>query len=127
MADIRVSGFDDFKKNRKILEVEFRKQLELSMNQGALLVVARAKENLAGKNAPNPYRHWITGNLSRSVKASTKFISPTVLESSVGTGVHYAPYIENLPDGGFLAPALQAVYPEVVKKVYTDLRRLFRQ
>jgi hypothetical protein len=126
MGDIRINGFDDMKKNRKILEARFRRQLEKTMNESALLVVARAKQNLAGKNEPHPYRHWITGNLSRSIKASTEFVSETVIESKIGTAVRYAPYIENLPDGGFLLPALKSLSSELAKKVYTDLRRLFR-
>jgi len=124
---MKVTGDDAFKKNiHKLLNVDFRLALEKTVNESGILVATRAKENLKGKYEPSPYRHWITGNLSRSVKSVTEWKSAEVLECRIGTAVHYAPYIEALPDGGFLMPALNVKMPEISRKIYEDIRRMFR-
>jgi hypothetical protein len=124
---LKVWGEDVFKKNvKKLLDVDFRLALEKTVNESGLLIVARAKQNLQGKYAPTPYRHWITGNLSRSIKCATEWKSATVLETRIGTAVHYAPYIEALPDGGYLMPALNVMWPDVTRKTYEDIRRMFK-
>ena len=72
----------------------------IAMNQAASSVARRAKEILVEK------RHVITGNLRRSITSKAYMKSDMEVEGIIGSGVDYAPYVEALPDGGYLYAAL---------------------
>lgn len=74
-------------------------------------IATRAKEILTEN------QHVVTGDLRRSIKGKAKFVEKDVIEGEVGTGVLYAPYIEALPDGGFLYPAYNELLPVIQKEI----------
>lgn len=76
---------------------------------GGLLMAARAKEIITEKG------HIVTGNLRRSINAQLQTNVRHRLEVEVGTFVHYAPFVEALPDGGYLFPASEETFPTVVQ------------
>jgi hypothetical protein len=76
------------------------------MNAGQI-IEARAKEIITEKG------HIVTGNLRRSINTQLGEVSATRIEVLVGTWVEYAPFVEALPDGGFLFPAAIESLPAV--------------
>lgn len=71
------------------------------------IVEARAKEILTEKG------HIVTGNLRRSINTSIVENSAKVSRVQVGSFVEYAPFVEALPDGGFLYPAVVETFDQV--------------
>jgi hypothetical protein len=76
---------------------------------GGWLIAARAKEIITEKG------HIVTGNLRRSITAQIGATSDDRLEVEVGTWLFYAPFVEALPDGGYLFPASEEQFPNVVR------------
>jgi len=83
-----------------------------AMKRGTLLVAKRAKELLTEKN------HVKTGNLRRNIKTKVGWANLYELIGVIGTDVPYAPYVEALPDGGFLYQAAR----ESGRKAYDYVR-----
>lgn len=75
--------------------------------QAGLIVEARAKEIITEKG------HVVTGNLRRSINTQLTEVGQYSATVQVGSFVEYAPFVENLPDGGFLLPAAIETFPEV--------------
>lgn len=75
--------------------------------RAGLLVAARAKEIITEKG------HVVTGNLRRSIGAQPVETSANRIAVEVGTFVEYGPFIEALPDGGFLFPASEETAGQV--------------
>lgn len=109
----------------KLLEDSTRERIRKAMEQACILVEGRAKDILAtipwetgehglrrstGVKFP-PYSlvegHNDTRTLSRSLQHKTGWISTNDIVGAIGSDVPYAPYVEALPDGGFLIPALR--------------------
>ena len=103
----------------KLLSEIVRAETMVSMKKGCLMVQNRAKENISGEHGH--IRHIQTGNLRRNIKSKVGWTSTFELIGIIGTDVPYAPYIESLPDGGFLYPALTEVGKEVVGIVRKDI------
>lgn len=80
---------------------------------GAQIVEARAKEIIKEKG------HVITGTLGRSINSQLEEVTYSVARANIGTFVEYGPAIENLPDGGFLFPALEETAAEVSEFLYS--------
>jgi hypothetical protein len=78
----------------------------------AQIVEARAKEIITEKG------HIVTGTLRRSINSQLEEVTYSVARANVGTFIEYGPAIENLPDGGFLFPALEETAPEVSAYLY---------
>ena len=95
----------------------------IAMNAGRL-IERRAKENISGENGHT--RHIKTGNLRRNIKSKVGWASTFELVGIIGTDVDYAPYIEALPDGGFLYPALVEVGDQVVSMVRDDIGKVIK-
>lgn len=97
----------------KIKERNLRllKQLQSNMPRVMLnagqIIEARAKEIITEKG------HVVTGNLRRSINTQLGEVSATRIEVLIGTWVEYAPFVEALPDGGFLFPAAIESLPAV--------------
>lgn len=73
------------------------------------IVEARAKEIIQEKG------HVVTGSLVRSINTSIVETSPTRSVVAVGSFLVYAPFIEALPDGGYLFPAAVETFDQVSK------------
>jgi len=108
----------------KLLSEVIRSDVMKEMKKAAILVQNRAKENLAGQHGHN--RHWITGNLARGIKSEVGWESLYELVGVIGTDVEYAPFVESLPDGGFLYPALQEVKGEAFVMVREGINKTIK-
>ena len=96
------------KNNRMVADMQGKNLGKLAMQAG-LIVEARAKEIITEKG------HVVTGNLRRSINTQLLEVGTYSARVGVGTFVVYGPYIENLPDGGYLLPAAVETFPEVSK------------
>ena len=85
----------------KIADKVLKKAALVAMDQASASVARRAKEILVEK------KHIRTGNLRRSITSKAKLDKDTKIIGIIGTDVHYAPYVEALPDGGYLYEALR--------------------
>jgi len=108
----------------KLLSEVVRAESIMAMKRGAIMVQNRAKENISGENGHT--RHIKTGNLRRNIKSKVGWASTFELVGIIGTDVDYAPYIEALPDGGFLYPALVEVGDQVVSMVRDDIGKVIK-
>lgn len=88
------------------------------MQQGGLIIQARAQEIITEKG------HIVTGALRRSINTRT-FPEATGagvnLVTEVGSFMEYAPYVEALPDGGYLAEAAEETFEQVTSFVGEQL------
>lgn len=73
------------------------------------IVEARAKEIITEKG------HVVTGSLRRSINTSIQDATETRVLVEVGSFLVYAPFIEALPDGGYLFPASEETFEQVSK------------
>jgi hypothetical protein len=85
-------------RNAKMLVAIMSGMPRVMLNAGQI-IEARAKEIITEKG------HVVTGNLRRSINTQLGEVTPLKIEVLVGSFVEYAPFVENLPDGGFLFPA----------------------
>jgi hypothetical protein len=115
-----ITGAEAFKVKLKLLEDACAKQAGKAIYQGVKEIAVRAKEILEEKN------HVVTGNLRRSIQPIIGEISGGVIEGFAGSfmpgskgfvnaDAPYAPYVESLPDGGYLFPAYREKIEEVSK------------
>ena len=82
--------------------------------QGGLIIQARSQEILTEKG------HIDTGALRRS--GNTRTVRDTQgLSTEVGYFMFYAPFVEALPDGGYLAPASEEKFDEVSQFIAEQL------
>jgi hypothetical protein len=77
-----------------------------ALQNAGQIIEARAKEIITEKG------HIVTGNLRRSINTQVVQTGST-LAAEVGTFVFYAPFVEALPDGGYLFPASEEKFGEV--------------
>jgi hypothetical protein len=96
-------------RNKELLRDLTGNALGRIMVNAGQLIEARAKEIITEKG------HIVTGTLRRSI--NTQLQKAGVLSQrltvEVGTAIHYAPYVEALPDGGYLFPASEQKFNEV--------------
>ena len=88
----------------KLLDQVVRNEILKGVQGGAQIVQKRAKENISGMHGH--VEHVLTGTLRRSFQVRVGWKSFTEVVGAIGTDVPYAPYVEALPDGGSLVPAL---------------------
>ena len=86
-------------------------RIHSAMMKNALPIVTRARQILTDN------RHIITGNLRRDIHVET--VKPLVVR--VGTRVVYAYFVEVMPDGGFLAPAVREMIDEYSENVGREI------
>lgn len=96
------------RKNQQLLR-RVQSGLPRTMLNAGQILQARAQEILTEKG------HVVTGNLRRSIATQLLEATKEKVEVAVGTHVAYAPYIESLPDGGFLFPASIETFEQVTK------------
>jgi len=94
------------KNNQMIADMKGNKLAKVAMQAG-FIVEARAKEIITEKG------HVVTGTLKRSINTQLLEVGTYSAQVGVGTFVVYGPFIENLPDGGYLLPAAIETFPEV--------------
>lgn len=97
---------DKAKLTKKLSDLpdKIRRGIETALFKAGTIVQTESIMCLAGLRG-HP-RHWITGNLARSIQVKTRWESNDIVVAVVGSDVPYAIYVEALPDGGFLYTAL---------------------
>lgn len=121
MAKFKGRGFDQTVVNLKRLQARNLELVRLvqsglprTMLQAGLIVQARAQEILTEKG------HVVTGNLRRSINTQLVEATETRVTVAVGTFVVYGPFIESLPDDGYLYPASVQTTPQTVPFIYRN-------
>lgn len=95
------------KRNEELVKGISGSEMTRTLFNACQIVEARAKEILTEKG------HIVTGNLRRSITTSIIENSTKVSRVQVGSFVEYAPFVEALPDGGFLYPAVVETFDQV--------------
>ena len=106
-VDFKITGVPSTLVKFKLLDQTVRNQSLKAMARASAIVETRAKENISGQHGHT--MHIKTGNLRRNIKSKAQWKGNYEIEGFIGTDVPYAPWIESLPDGGFLYPALMEV------------------
>lgn len=106
-AEVDKATREIMRRNKKLVET-------LAGNSGARvlfnacqIVEARAKEIIQEKG------HVVTGSLVRSINTSIVDAAPTLARVEVGSFMEYAPFVEALPDGGYLFEAAAQTFDQV--------------
>lgn len=79
-----------------------------ALQRGGLLIQGRTQEKTIEKG------HVITGALLRSWNTAVQPECAGILSVLVGSFMFYAPFVENLPDGGMLNEAAEERFGDVV-------------
>lgn len=124
---IEIKGIPELVRNVATLTKNVRTESVRAMKRALSLIQVRAQDNLKGDYSPTPYEHWFTGNLTRNIKSDAKWKSAFVIDGFVFSDVPYAPYVESLPDGGFLWPAIKAEGKNVVKQFEKDYETIIKE
>ena len=80
---------------------QIQKALPRAGLAGGLVIVQLAKEKLTQK------RHVRSGALRRSVDEDLRSVTEAEVAVAIGSPLHYAKYVEALPDGGYLFEATE--------------------
>jgi len=115
-----VEGFENFDRKMRAVDKAIREKCLDVIKDVSWDVANRAKDILTEN------RHVKTGNLRRSIKAEAHFESDTLIVGTTGTDVHYAPYVEALPDGGYLYRAFREVVPKSIDDIRKKLKEAFK-
>jgi len=118
MPAFKMEGMEEFQKKLKLLEVATRQAMESAAERGGQSIAERAA------NLVTELGHVITGNLRDSLHAEAKWINPNIIEVNVGTNVFYAPYVEALPDGGYLYKATREKIDKVYEYIFAEWEKL---
>jgi hypothetical protein len=113
---IEVSGVDMLALRLSIADKKLHSELEKGMFRAGTKIQKRAQEILTINE------HIVTGNLRRSINTQT-IVEESKLEVQIGTNMEYAPFVEALPDGGYLFPA----YIQLKDEVIGDLQKIVTQ
>ena len=110
----------------KLMDSKLRATSVSTMKLGMLQIAGRMKQIITENG------HVITGNLRRSCTGDAKFVTPSVVEGTVKagdtpSGVHYAPAVEALPDGGFFYRAIEEMTPLVEQGMLMKMRKALDQ
>ena len=118
---MEIKGIDRIALSLAVANPKLHSELQKGMFRAGVAVQKRAQEILTYN------KHVVTGNLRRSIHTEVT-VEEDKMEVQIGTNVEYAPYVEALPDGGYLFPAywqekdkviadLQAVVTKVINEV----------
>ena len=112
-AELRVS--DNVR--RYLRRIRQRSEMHRALLLGGAIVVTEARRILTRNG------HIITGNLRRDIRTE----STAPLKVLVGSHVAYAYFVEMLPDGGFLRPAVRRTADDVADFVAARLAEVRRR
>jgi len=93
-------------------------QLVTIIDRALTICETRAKEILTEKG------HIVTGALRRSIISMITKIANDIIEGYIGSPMNYAYYVERLPDGGYLFPALESTFNRMVNYMVTEIRKI---
>lgn len=145
--DFKIEGINQTVAKIKILQEEVRDEIGRSMGRACTIIETQAKTNITevewttksgiyrGMGIKKTYYpagstligHVQTGNLRRSIKSKWGFTSQFEIVGVIGTDVPYAPYVEALPDGGFLFPALIKAGPQAVDYLKDEIKKAIKK
>lgn len=117
---IEVKGVDLLALRLAIANKSLHSKLEKGMFRAGTKIQKRAQEILTYNG------HIVTGNLRRSIHTQAT-VEEDKLEITIGTNVEYAPYVEALPDGGYLFPAFYQEKENVLEDVQKIVREVINE
>ena len=109
---------DEFKKKLKLLKQDVRDGVLEAMGRAAMIIETEAKVIITRR------KHVRTGNLRNSIQSRAGWANQTEIVGIVGTDVPYAPYVEALPDGGYLRPALMKKGAAAMKYLMSEIKKI---
>lgn len=121
MIDITVLGIDQAKAKLAFLSANVMKEGVKVVGNGCRIVETRASEIITEK------RHVVTGNLRRSISSKAEKAGLFLIDGACGVDsdkASYAPYVESLPDGGYLFPAYYEKYREVMEFIGKGIKEI---
>lgn len=127
------NGFKELENKLKKAFPFIREKLKPAMYRAATLVEAESKNiitNIEWIDSKGESRigHIKTGTLKGSIQSMAGWANNGYeLLGVVGTDVPYAPYIEMLPDGGFLVPALNNKSKEAYEYLVRELKTILEK
>lgn len=104
----------------ELMRPTVRDSVKASMFRGVAMIAARADEIVVEKG------HVVTGNLHRNMKSKAGLVGAWEIEGVAGTDVPYAPFIEALPDGGFLQAAYMQRKGLVITYIASQIKAVLR-
>lgn len=104
----------------ELTRVSVREDIKKSMFRGVAMIANRADEIIVEKG------HVVTGNLHRNMKSKAGMVGAWEIEGVAGTDVPYAPFIEALPDGGFLQAAYMQRKGLVITYIASQIKAVLR-
>ena len=111
----------------KLLNGKIRAEILQVYTLGMLQIAMRMKQIITDNG------HVVTGNLRRSCTGGAELklgwwhIEGWVKAGDTASGVHYAPAVEALPDGGFFYRAIEEMKPIVEAGVIAKIKRILDQ
>ena len=118
-----IVGVDKVKRDAKLLTQRFRNEIVEAMGRTATIIESEAKLILTRN------KHVKTGNLRRSIRNKAGWASTYDIVGVIGCGdeAPYAPFIEALPDGGFLLPALLTKSAIAMKYLQDSVKKIIER
>jgi hypothetical protein len=118
---IRMMGAAKAKKRIRDMTRQFGQGLPDAFLRASTIMTRRMKLIITEKG------HVVTGTLRGSLHEEVTDWRDDYIEISVGTWVHYARKIEDLPDGGYMFQAFEETRGEVLKRVELELKRIIQR
>jgi hypothetical protein len=118
---IKMMGAAKAKKRIRDMTKQVGEEFPNAFLQGGAVIAAEAKRIITEKG------HVVTGALRRSVHPEVTDWRDDYIEISVGTWLHYAKKIEDLPDGGYLFEAFERKRADALKRVERALKRVIKR
>jgi len=118
---VRMMGIAKAKGRIGRMTAEFGHAFPDAFVRGGAVMARRAKQIINEKG------HVVSGTLMGSIHSEITDWRKEYIEVSVGTWVHYARKIEDLPDGGYLFQAFEETRTDVLKYIDNQLKRIVKR
>lgn len=112
-------NFDEKEVLKKLGDLsDLEKEIINIIEEATTLFISAAKIKITQKG------HIITGTLRRSIRYITTSITDDIIKGKLGSHVHYAYWVENLPDGGYLLESFNEKFDTVANYIRGRLKKL---
>ena len=118
---MKVDGVSKAISRLELVRPSVQAEIKGTMHRTVLMIAGRAQEIITEKG------HVVTGNLRRSIQGKSGMVSQYEVHGTVGTDVPYAPFIEALPDGGYLFQAYKEKMKEAENYLIVGIRQIIRR
>lgn len=115
-----VTGADKVMKKFQDITLQNHDEIKKAVYRACVGIQKRAQKILTELG------HIVTGNLRRNIKSEADFVTKYEVVGIIGTDVPYGPYIEALPDGGYLYKAYLEEAENAVNYINNELKRILK-